>query len=124
MKTRTNQPVFLDNGQLVDDSKLGETKLYLHTIEETSNDYLWFLITTISLPIDFETIDNPTKLYNFLDENLDKIIIFKDNSGYNLVWDNATDKGFSSIGIYNGSVFAEQYYDFDCESATDTVTAL
>ena len=33
MKTRTNQPVFLDNGGKVDDSKLGGTKLYQHKIE-------------------------------------------------------------------------------------------
>lgn len=32
MKTRTNQPVFLDNGELVDDSALGGTKLYRHQI--------------------------------------------------------------------------------------------
>lgn len=33
MKTRTNQPVFLDNGNLVDDNNLGGgTKLYLHTL--------------------------------------------------------------------------------------------
>ena len=34
MKTRTNQPVFLDNGGKVDDSKLGGTKLYKHHITE------------------------------------------------------------------------------------------
>ena len=32
MKTRTNQPVFLDNGNPVNDSALGGTKLYLHSI--------------------------------------------------------------------------------------------
>ena len=33
MKTRTNQPIVLDNGQPVDDSKLGGTKLYKHEID-------------------------------------------------------------------------------------------
>lgn len=32
MKTRTNQPVFLDNGEKVDDSALGGTQLYRHYI--------------------------------------------------------------------------------------------
>ena len=38
MKTRTNQPVFLDNGQPVDDSKLGGTKLYKHNLVFTNGD--------------------------------------------------------------------------------------
>ena len=37
MKTRTNQPVVLDNGQPVVDSKLG-SKLYLHSINISLSD--------------------------------------------------------------------------------------
>lgn len=37
MKTRTNQPVFLDNGQPVDDSNLGGTKLYRHELTLSEN---------------------------------------------------------------------------------------
>ena len=37
MKTRTNQPVFYDNGQRVDDSKLG-TKTYKYNIYGTCVD--------------------------------------------------------------------------------------
>lgn len=44
MKTRTNQPVFYDNGQRVDDSALGGTKLYKHELVFTNTTI--YLIST------------------------------------------------------------------------------
>ena len=55
MKTRTNQPVFYDNGQKVDDSALGGTKLYKHSFqiinEDIMTDYGIVIINNSQIPI-------------------------------------------------------------------------
>ena len=48
MKTRTNQPVFLDNGNPVDDSALGGTKLFKHTIIDSDIGEQFVVISTSS----------------------------------------------------------------------------
>ena len=48
MKTRTNQPIFYDNGAKVDDNALGGTQLYKHSFTIEDEDMNAYEITIIN----------------------------------------------------------------------------
>ena len=90
MKTRTNQPVFLDNGQKVDDNALGGTQLYKHvvTVEDSgSNTFNIELISIRGTAYQSLTTISSDKNYEVLSfgiivpEDTPKQIIAIENSG-------------------------------------------
>lgn len=58
MKTRTNQPVYKDNGEELKDSDLsGGTKLYRHNIVFSNADEIIF-INNVATPYTFDNLQN------------------------------------------------------------------
>lgn len=101
MKTRTNQPVFLDNGQPVNDSALGGTKLYKHTIEliDQENQNWLHLIMISTNPIGINdneyglvSSDGYISIPYFYDE---------DEGGYGVVYKFVADSGTIQVDAYD-----------------------
>lgn len=122
MKTRTNQPVFYDNGQKVDDSALGGTKLYLHHIIDKQMAYIFDLISTFENPIDFSTLDTQQKIWDYIKNY--PIISFREKTTDFLVVYGIFKKHFFGIGVDDESVTTTFYDDWDLSKTTDEVTPL
>lgn len=130
MKTRTNQPIYKDDGTPFTDGQLdsdiaqkGGTKLYKHSISD--NNYLLELITTVSQPIDFTLINTYAKFITYL-KSIDIIsFLFRNDSdnrylGYMYFLESVL---YYSM-ISDGSLVAYELDDFIIANATDTVTEL
>ena len=123
MKTRTNQPVFLDNGENVDDSKLGGTKLYRHSvfIQDNENEIHLNIISALSSSIvstDMNTTDYisiPNASEDAEGRGLIVASFVKKNNGIYL----------ASYDVINEKVFNWSTIDISSLIAfTDTVTPL
>lgn len=83
MKTRTNQPVFLDNGNPVDDSKLGGTKLYKHDIkihsslDEENYSYVHVILYSHNVATPLSSLNDLSDLW---EESVSGRITYIDNN--------------------------------------------
>lgn len=111
MKTRTNQPIFLDNGNPVNDSALGGTQLYKHTItiDEWHDPVSCFVIIST----------NPNQITNFnsiVNEKLigtlitymptdEYVLFFELSASYDDVHEtyDISGSGFNMFGEYFGA---------------------
>ena len=96
------------------------TKLYKHTIEDSTAGYIFTLITTSPDAIDFQTYDTYVKIKNYL--RTINVLSFK-NDLKDIQWSNEVNS-FFSLDIINSDVLVVLFDDWDLTSSTDTVIAL
>lgn len=111
MKTRTNQPVFLDNGELVNDGALGGTKLYKHQITMAcsgasgSNNFKVDIISSKEIAYTKATLESDATIrgfYNVLMENTNTHVYGVYTNGYLSLQQN--QKGIIVNGVLGQSI--------------------
>ncbi len=119
MKTRTNQPVFLDNGNPVDDSALGGTQLYKHVIVAGSSQEI-----IIFSPI-ATSVNNTDDVATLFKSMFSGYLYDNDNEYEGIITYVAGDSEETDGCVYFIDKYGEPYsHTLGGEIISDTVTPL
>lgn len=108
--------------QIEEIAKSSGTKLYKHYLHDSIIDYKFILITTNPEPIDFSSVDNYQKFYDYLMSQ--NVIRFTDSAGDNIQYKSGTNNCFYTIGHGGTTPTLGEFDDWSLANTTDTVTEL